>query len=264
LFSSVLGYTLAKLTDQGRPVLEFVESLNLAMQKLVGYVTWISPIGVFSLVSYNLGTTGDFWSAIQGLLLLIAARFTGIIVHGLITLPLIYFILTRKNPVVVLSQMSQAWIVAFATSSSAATLPVTLKSVEENLGVPPIIARFVCTAGATINMDAAAIAYSITAVTIGNALGMQLNFVDMIMVVFASTLVSVGAAALPSAGLINYMAVMNAVGIPLERAVPILAPILSIDWLEDKLMTIVNIEGDVFGAVTVFHFGPNAERENKD
>jgi len=161
--------------------------------------------------------------------------------------------LTRLNPYKILASCTQIWAIAFGTSSSAATLPITIKTVEEVLGVSPPIARFVCTTGATINMDAAAIAYTLTAVTLANTVGMDLNFVQMISVVLTSTLISIGAAALPSAGLINYIAVMATIGIPLDRAIAILSPMLSVDWFEDRIMTIVNVEGDVFAAVAIHH-----------
>jgi len=254
MFSCTFGIVLATLpAEKSDKVLQLFETLNAAIQKMVGLVIWLSPIGVWSLVSFYMGSSGDFWQLVKGMGLLIAARFTGVILHGILTLPLILFVLTKKNPYKIIVACSEIWVIAFGTSSSAATLPVTIKTVEEVLEVSSPIARFVCTTGATINMDAAAIAYSLTAVTIANSLDMELNFIQMISVVFTSTLISIGAAALPSAGLINYIAVMATIRVPLEAAIALLSPILSIDWLEDRIMTMVNIEGDVFAAVTIHH-----------
>jgi len=221
---------------------------------MVGVVIWLSPLGVMSLVSFHMGNSGDFWDVVKGMGLLVAARVTGVLVHGLVVLPLLNFILTRKNPYVILYKCTQIWAVAFGTSSSAATLPVTIRTVEEELDISAPVARFVCTTGATVNMDAGAIAYSVTTICMAFAVGMTLNPIQLISVVLTSTLVSIGAAALPSAGLINYIAVMSTIGIPLDRAIPILSPILSVDWLEDRVMTMVNIEGDVFCAATIHHY----------
>jgi len=254
MFSTVLGLVLSGMEEQGKKLLEVIEAFSVAIQKMVGLVILVSPIGVFSLVCYHMGKAGNFWGVMGGMGLLIASRFAGIIVHGLFTLPLLHFILTRNNPYSILMRATEIWAMAFGTSSSAATLPVTLRVVQEDLKVSPITANFVCTTGATINMDAAAIAYSITAICMSNVVGRSLDIVQMIIIVLTSTLVSVGAAALPSAGLINYIAVMSAIGLPLDIVVPILAPILSVDWLEDRIMTMVNVEGDVFGAVTIQHF----------
>eukprot|EP00026_Physarum_polycephalum_P008890 Phypoly_transcript_08993.p1 GENE.Phypoly_transcript_08993~~Phypoly_transcript_08993.p1 ORF type:complete len:386 (+),score=44.58 Phypoly_transcript_08993:266-1423(+) len=254
MFSCVFGFVLASLpTEKSEKVLQLVDTLNMVIQKMVGLVIWLSPVGVLSLVAYYMGSSGDFWDVAKGIGLLLAARLTGVILHGAITLPLILFVLTKKNPYKVLIASSEIWVIAFGTSSSAATLPVTIKTVEEALEVSPPIARFVCTTGATVNMDSAAIAYSLTAVTIANALNMNLNFVQMVSVVFTSTLISIGAAALPSAGLINYIAVMSTINIPLEPAIAILSPILSVDWFEDRIMTMVNVQGDVFAAVAIHH-----------
>jgi len=254
-FSCALGLVLASMEkEKSEQLLYMVDCLSTAVQKMVGLVIWISPLGVLSLVSFHMGSSGDFWEVFKGMGLLIAARFLAVIVHGLVVLPSIFFVVTRRNPFRILAKASQIWVVAFGTSSSAATLPITIKTVEDTLEVSPPIARFVCTTGATVNMDAGAIAYSLTAVCMANAVGMHLNFVQMISVVLTSTLISIGAAALPSAGLINYIAVMATVGIPLDKAIPILSPMLSVDWFEDRIMTMVNVEGDVFAATAIHNY----------
>jgi len=165
-----------------------------------------------------------------------------------------YFILTRRNPYTVILNTTQVWAVAFGTSSSAATLPVTIRNAENNLKITPQIANFVCTTGATVNMDAGALAYSITAIFMIKVMGFQLTAANVVLTVLVSTLISIGAAALPSAGLVNYMAVMSALGLPVDKALSILSPILSVDWLEDRIMTMVNIEGDLFGAAVINHY----------
>jgi len=244
-FAGFLGYALTTVGEKGLPLSNLITVMNEIIMIIVNKFIWVSPIGVFSLIAKNLGSSGDIISVLKGLGMLIVCRFVGILFHGIVILPLFYFVTTRKNPFSYLKNCSEAFLIAFGSSSSAATLPITIKNSEEKNKLDPRVARFILSTGATINMDAAAIAYTSTAIFLCQVLNIELNFGKMIIVIIASTLVSMGAAAIPSPGLVNYMAVMSSTNIDVEIGVSILAPILSVDFLEDRLMTMVNIESDM-------------------
>ena len=171
----------------------------------------------------------------------------GLFVHALVTLPLILWLFTRRNPFRFLLQMSQALLTAFSTASSTATLPVTMECAVSKAGVSKRSSEFVLPLGATINMDGTALYEAAAAIFIAQAIGFELTLTQQVVVAITATLAAIGAAGIPEAGLVTMIIVLNAVGLPVEY----IGRILAVDWLLDRFRTAVNAFGDSVGAAVV-------------
>jgi len=252
VFSVVLGIAIGGLGETGQPVLKFFEGLNAAIMKIVDWVIWLVPIGALSLVASKLGTSTDFFGQLGRIAQYAAVVLAGVLFHGLVALPMIYWFVTKKNPFVFLNGIAQALLTAFGTASSMATLPLTITSVEAQ-GVSPRVSRFMLPLGATINMDGTALYVAVSVIWIAQMLGVDLSWAELGIIAFTSTLAAIGAAAIPSAGLVTMVMVLGAVGLA-EEGVGFLGFIYAIDWFLDRFRTAVNVEGDAFGAAIVDHF----------
>ncbi|MQL05448.1 cation:dicarboxylase symporter family transporter, partial [Escherichia coli] len=164
--------------------------------------------------------------------------------HSLISLPLIFFVTTKKNPYVFMRGLFQAWITALGTASSSATRPITFNCLEENLGVDRRVTRFVLPVGATINMDGTALYEAVAAIFIAQINGVHLSSRQVVTVSLTATLASIGAASVPSAGLVTMLLVLTAVGLPVKDV----SLIVAVDWLLDRIRTSINVLGDAMGA----------------
>jgi len=190
-------------------------------------------------------------------------KFVGIVIgttllHGLVVLPLILFLMTGMTPLRFWRGAREALITAFATSSSAATLPVTLRCAEQHLHVKRDVAGFVIPVGATMNMDGTALYEAVAALFIANLVGIELSLTQQLIVFMTAMLAAIGAPGIPSAGMVTMVVVLQSVGLPVE-AIAILLPV---DRLLDTFRTTVNVEGDLVGSLVVQHWtrsdGPGA------
>ncbi|AFU70250.1 glutamate/aspartate:proton symporter GltP [Psychroflexus torquis ATCC 700755] len=230
---------------KSRPIKEFFDSLNEVILKMIDLIMLAAPYGVFALLAALVveAPSAD---------LFIALAFYGLcVVCGLIIMigvyALIVGIFTKKSPRFFLNGISPAQLLAFSTSSSAATLPVTMERVEEHLGVHPQVSSFVLPIGATINMDGTSLYQAVAAVFIAQAFGMELSFVAQLGIIATATLASIGSAAVPGAGMVMLVIVLGQAGIP-EAG---LALIFAVDRPLDMLRTSVNVTGDAAVAMLV-------------
>jgi Na+/H+-dicarboxylate symporter len=248
-FSIFLGLaTIALSKEKAYPLTNFLESLNEALLKLTHWIIALTPIGVFSLVASTVANVG-----LSIFIALAKYAFTvilGLFIHAFITLGLLGWCLGKYNPFSYFLQVREALLLAFSTASSAATLPVTLKVAEEKGKVKKEIAGFVLPLGATINMDGTALYEAVAAVFIANIYGIKLGFSQLIIVFLTATLASIGAAAIPGAGIVMLTLVLSSVGIPLEG----IGIVLTIDRFLDMLRTAVNVWGDLNGAKIINRF----------
>jgi len=224
----------------------FEQGLALCM-RLVGWIMQLAPLGVGALL-FKLVAQQDV------AILQVLARFAAVVVgstllHGLLVLPLVLWLFTRRSPLWLWRGAREALVTAFATSSSSATLPVTLRCVTQHLHVKPEIAGFVIPLGATINMDGTALYEAAAALFIAQLAGMDLNLAQQLVVCFTAMIAGMGAPGIPSAGMVTMVMVLQSVGLPAE-AIAILLPI---DRLLDTLRTTVNVEGDMVGSLVVQH-----------
>ncbi|TFJ96147.1 oxidoreductase [Platysternon megacephalum] len=173
----------------------------------------------------------------------------GLLLHGALVLPLIFFGVTRQNPFAFYTGIFQAWLTALGTASSAGTLPVTFRCLEENLGVDRRVTRLVLPIGATINMDGTALYEAVAAIFIAQMNNIALDGGQIATVSLTATLASVGAASIPSAGLVTMLLILTAVGLPTQD----ISLLIAVDWLLDRLRTSINVVGDSFGAGIVYY-----------
>lgn len=235
--------------------------LRLALQELlelsllmIGWIMKLAPWGIMALLIKLVATQDLAVLAVLGKFMLVVSGAT--LLHGVVVLPLLLWLLTGVTPARFFSGAREALITAFATSSSSATLPVTLRCVQQNLKVSPGIAGFVVPLGATINMDGTALYEAAAALFIANLAGVELNLAQQGIVVLMSMLAAIGAPGIPSAGMVTMVMVLQSVGLPAE-AIAILLPI---DRALDTLRTAVNVEGDLVGSLVVEHWVKRLER----
>ncbi|XP_067119187.1 excitatory amino acid transporter 1 [Centruroides vittatus] len=253
VFSIVLGITLGQMKERGKPVLMFFSSLGDAMMMITKWVIWLSPVGVLFLVTGKIVEMDDL-SVVAGQLgLYTATVLVGLFIHGLITLPLIYFVIVRKRPFTFMYRMLQAITTAFGTSSSSATLPVTIACLEDKNQVDPKVSRFCLPIGATINMDGTALYEAVAAIFIAQIRNVSLDAGKIVAISITATAASIGAAGIPQAGLVTMVMVLNAVGLPADDV----AFIYVVDWFLDRFRTAINVLGDSFGAGIVAHLSRN-------
>jgi Na+/H+-dicarboxylate symporter len=228
-------------------------SLILFRIMLAGMLTrmgWRVGDGIFCLVAARFGEAraeGELLEVLQDTGWYVVSVLSGLAIHALVTLPLIYWVFTRKNPYRFAFRMSQALLTAFSTASSSAALPVTIESAVERAGLSRRSTEFVLPLGATINMDGTALYEAVAAIFIAQAIGIELGIGQQLVVAVTATLAAIGAAGIPEAGLVTMLIVLNSVGLPIEY----LGLILSVDWLLDRFRTAVNVLGDSVGAGVV-------------
>ncbi|MEO1088585.1 MAG: cation:dicarboxylase symporter family transporter, partial [Acidobacteriota bacterium] len=214
-----------------------------------GGVIAFAPIGVFGLMTRTVGETG--FDAFKALALYMVTIASGLLIHLLITLPILLIVLGRIRPSIHFRNMAEPLTMAFSTSSSSATLPVTLNAVEKKVKVPNRVSSFVLPMGATVNMDGTALYECAGVLFIAQALGVQLTFGQQLIVVLTALLASIGAAAVPSAGLVIIFLVLEAVNLRGPQVDMIVGMMLAIDRPLDMLRTAVNVFSDSCGAALI-------------
>jgi Na+/H+-dicarboxylate symporter len=250
-FAAVLGVVLGKLREKGKALLDVFVSLSEAIMILTSIVVWFSPIAICSLIAGQLceqkgGGGGGMYTNIGWYL---GTVLTGLMIHGLIVVPSIFFLATRSLPFRFIANMSSAIFTALGTASSSATLPVTINCLEQNNKVDERVSRFVLPIGATINMDGTALYLPVGAIYIAQLCGFDLSLGHIISISLISTTTSIGAAGIPQIGMVIMLTVLNSVGLPGEY----IAAIMPVDWILERFRTAVNIMGDSFGAGLVHH-----------
>jgi len=249
-FSIVFGASITALPDGPQKSLrELVENLFQVMMVLTHGIIRFLPIGVFALITRMVATTG--LDAFRPLALYAITIAAGITVHMFLTLPLMLMLFARINPRIHFANMRAPLLVAFSTSSSAATLPVTIEAVETKVGVSNKVTSFVLPMGATINMDGTALFECVGVLFIAQVLGFELGAVQQTIVVLTALLASIGAAAIPSAGLVVIFIVLESVGLRGPEVDLIVGSMLAIDRPLDMYRTAVNIFSDSCGAAII-------------
>ncbi|KAM9815550.1 excitatory amino acid transporter 2-like isoform 2-T2 [Syngnathus typhle] len=258
-FFIAFGICMGKMGERARLMIEFFNILNEIVMKLVIMIMWYSPFGIACLICGKIISIKDLEVVAKQLGMYMVTVIVGLIIHGAIFLPSIYFIIVRKNPFKFFLGIFQAWITALGTASSAGTLPVTFRCLEENLGIDKRVTRFVLPVGATINMDGTALYEAVAAIFIAQMNGVHLDPGQIVTVSLTATLASVGAASIPSAGLVTMLLILTAVGLPTQD----ISLLVAVDWLLDRFRTSVNVVGDSYGAGIVYHMS-KAELEELD
>lgn len=247
VWSILLGIALALGGDKTRAAGGFFEAMNDAMLRIVGWVMYLAPVGIFGLVAARLGAAGGgeaFWESVAAVGWHVATVLAGLAVHFVVLLLILRWLGGRGFAY--LAGMARAVFVALGTASSSATLPLTLQCAREQQ-VDERASRFVLPLGSTVNMDGTALYEAAAALFIAQAYGIDLGFGGQLLVFITATLAAIGAAGIPQAGLVTMVVVLNAVGLPLEG----IGLLLSVDWFLDRFRTATNVWGDAVGAAVI-------------
>ncbi len=249
VFSLLLGAVLTTLGERGDALVRWFESLDAAMMRLTDWIVRLTPVGVFALIAGVVVSTGPSIFANVGRYM--TTVLLGLAVHAFVTLPVVLRLVGRASPRRFVGRMAPALTTAFSTASSSATLPLTMECVERDAGIEPRVASFVLPLGATINMDGTALYESVAAVFIAQLYGIHLGLGQQVIVFLTATLAAIGAAGIPSAGLVTLAIVLGAVGLPLDG----IGVILAVDRILDMCRTTVNVWGDAIGCAVVARLG---------
>lgn len=250
VFAIIFAGMLTTMGQRVSALCQMIVQVNDALLSFILLLMRLAPAGIFCLVTARFGEAqaeGNLMLVLQQTGAYFLTVLAGLAVHALLTLPLILWVFTRRNPFRFMYQMSQALLTAFSTASSTATLPVTMECAVTKAGISKRSSEFVLPLGATINMDGTALYEAVAAIFIAQAIGFELGMTQQVVVAVTATLAAIGAAGIPEAGLVTLVIVLGAVGLPVEY----IGLILSVDWLLDRFRTAVNAFGDSVGSAVV-------------
>lgn len=242
LFGVLVGAALSTLKESGAPILSFMKGLNAVMMRITEWVMLLAPIGVFSLMAGMVGTVG--MGILKPLAAYMATVIAGVLFHGCVTLVILLRFVGKRRPIAYVRSVSPALTTAFATASSAATLPVTYDRLVEHAGISNKVASFFLPVSSMVNSDGTAVYEAVAAVFIAQAYGITLALPQQVIVFLTAMAASIGAPGIPSAGLVTMAMVLKAVGLPLEG----IALLLPVDRVLDQFRTACNVFGDCVGA----------------
>jgi Na+/H+-dicarboxylate symporter len=261
-FALLLGLALALGGEATRPAVLVLNALNDAIMRVVGWVIWLAPIGVFLLVSWTVGRIGfaSIVGPLSGFMILVI---TGLAIHGFITLPLLLLLFAGTNPYRFTWRCRKALLVGFGTASSAATMPVTIETCINEGGCSKRATDFVVPLGTTVNMDGTSLFEAVAVIFLCQLYGIDLSFGEVLVVVITAVLAAIGAAGIPAAGLVTMVIVINAVNVSLAgRGMPTLPPsaigiIVGVDRILDMCRTTINVFGDMVGSRIITRLTPD-------
>lgn len=253
LFAILFSGALTTLGKTGLHVIEFFNGVNEAMMKLVTWLMYTAPLGIFALIASRLGQAGGgdaFLDEISAVGLHVVTVLSGLGIHFVVLLA-IMVLLGRRGPAY-LAGMMRALLTAFGTASSSATLPLTMECAREQ-GIDRRAVRFVLPLGSTVNMNGTALYEAAAAMFIAQAYGIDLSIGEQAIIMVTATLAAIGAAGIPEAGLVTMVIVLKAVGLPLEG----IGLLLAVDWFLDRFRTSINVWGDAVGAAVLDRLLPD-------
>ncbi|KAH8418845.1 hypothetical protein KR222_003881 [Zaprionus bogoriensis] len=252
MFSVILGTTIGRMREKGQLLQDFFTTLSEAMMTITSWVIWISPLGVGFLIAAKIIEMESIAATIQSLGWYFITVMIGLFLHGFGTIAVIFFLGTRRLPYRFIAKLSQVLATAFGTGSSSATMPLTIKCLD-NMGIDPRVTRFVIPVGATINMDGTALYEAVAALFIAQYREMSYSFGTIVAVSITATAASIGAAGIPQAGLVTMVMVLDTVGLEPKDV----SLIIAVDWLLDRFRTTINVMCDALGTILVNHLSKN-------
>ncbi len=253
VFAFIFGIAMVLIPgDRANLVRPFFEGMNDIILKMIDIIMQLCPYGVFALLASLLvefagGDITKTWDLFQALGLYSLTVLAGLFIMAYVNYGLLLKILTKRSPGTFFRSIFPVQMLAFSTSSSSATLPLTMEHCEKELGVSNEVASFVLPVGATVNMDGTSLYQAVAAVFIAQAMGMNLDFAAQLKIVLTATLASIGAAGVPGAGMVMLVIVLNSVNVPVEG----ISLIFAVDRLLDMFRTTVNVTGDMVVAVAI-------------
>lgn len=243
-FSLFFGFCCLFLPEDKKKLLTSgIECISEAMMTMASFVMKLTPLGVFGLLAYSVGEAqiqGSLWTLISSVGLYMLTVLLALLIHMFFNLFFFLFSVAKVNPFSYFKKLLSPLLTAFSTASSSATLPLTMRTIEENTQIPSYVSRFSLPLGATINMDGTALYECVAALFIAQCYGVSLGWEQQVLVVVTSLLASIGAAGIPMAGLVMMSVILTAVGLPLEGV----GLILAVDRILDMFRTAVNVWSD--------------------
>lgn len=255
VFTILFGSAMTTIGPLGAKFFEVNRAINLAVTKIINMIMYIAPFGVFGLLVSVISSTGPqvfrelFWYALCVVI--------GLMFHLFIFLPAVNFYFTRQNPFEFINKLKPALLVAFSTSSSNATLPVTMKTMEENFNIDKKVSRFVLPLGATVNMDGTALYEAVAAVFIAQLYGVTLGFSSQMIIAVTAAFAAVGTAGIPASGTVTMALILSAAGLPMEG----IGLLFALDRPLDMCRTAVNVAGDAVGCTVLNGYFKNHQNE---
>lgn len=258
VFCLLFAAALTTTGKKGQIVINFFDGLNETMMKLVSWIMYFAPVGIFSLIASHLGAAGGeaFWNEISTVGWYCLTVILGLFIHFLVLIGILHVF--SNHGIAYLRNLLRALLTAFGTASSAATLPLTMECAIES-GVNKKSVKFVLPLGATINMDGTALYEAVAVMFIAQAYGYTMGLSEQVVIFITATLAAIGAAGIPQAGLVTMVIVLSAVNLPMEG----IGLLLAVDWFLDRFRTTVNVWGDATGAACVERFVVAEDSEHR-
>jgi len=256
-FCIVFGTVLGTVGDKARTVIQFFAVVDEVIMKMVSGIMWCSPLGIASIICGKILAVVNLGHIMEQLGLFIVTVVVGVMIYQLIIMQLLYLAFVRRNPWPFFWSLREAWLTVFATASTAATLPISLRCVEEKAGVDRRVSRFVLPIGATVNMDGTAMFVSIASIFIAQMNNMDLDIGKLVTVCLTATAASVASASVPSAALVLMVVVLQAI----EAPIPDVSLLFAVDWLVDRFRSTNNCLGDCYTAAIVAHLSRDELRD---
>ncbi|KAI1298428.1 Excitatory amino acid transporter 3 [Halotydeus destructor] len=247
--SILIGIALSRLQEKGKAFLDMFSAMSHTFMLLTEWVILLTPIGVLFLILPQVLKVDNFENMMSNTGLYLLTAVSGHIIHGFLVLPFYYYLVTRENPYSFMTKIIPAMLTAFSTASSTATLSVTVKCLENNLGLDQRIINFLAPVGATINMDGNGVDFTVAAIYVAQSQQISLGIGQLVIIGIAVAAASVGSAGIPNAGIVMIMLVLNAAGLPTTD----IGIILLADWVVDRTATVINVIGDCYGAAVLQH-----------
>uniref|UniRef100_A0A914Q4B8 Amino acid transporter n=1 Tax=Panagrolaimus davidi TaxID=227884 RepID=A0A914Q4B8_9BILA len=248
VFCTSFGIVISHLGEKAKLVVEFFVICEAAIMKMIEIFMWFAPIGIICLIAGNLLEVENLSDTAAVLFWYVFTIISGLFIHTVITMPSVYYFVTRKSPIRVMKGVTQAIVTTFGTASSGASLPISMQCLEENLWVDRRISRFILPLGANINLDGNALYEAVAVIFIAQLNNISLSFSQIITISFIATIASLGLNSVP-VGLVTIFVTLNTVGLPVND-VPL---IITVDWLLDRIRTAMTVLGDAYVTDAVSH-----------